>query len=116
MGDQKRGTTREPRGQKQRTRAAAEARRIYGDLFTPEERDTLDGALLAGDLTQEVALLRVLVRRAVEAETDLETVSRAIARLAQLLKIQHVLTGDAAKGLDEALAKVLAEIGTEIGL
>jgi hypothetical protein len=107
---------RPPRARSQKAKVTAEARRIYGDLFTSEERDSLDGALLAGDLTQEVALLRVLVRRAVADETDLETVSRALARLAQMLKVQHVLTGDAAKGLDEALAKVLAEIGTEIGI
>jgi hypothetical protein len=91
-------------------RAAETAHRFYDDLFTDEERDSLDGALLAGDLTREIALLRIVVRRAVAVGEPTETIPRAIARLGQILRVQHVLSGDAAHGLDEALAKVLEEI------
>jgi hypothetical protein len=95
-------------------RSSEAARRFYDDLFTDEERDSLDGALLAGDLTQEIALLRIVVRRAVAVGEPTETISRAIARLGQILRVQHVLSGDAARGLDEALAKVLEEISAEM--
>ncbi len=97
-------------------RATAAARRLYGDLFTPEERDSLDDALLAGDLTHEIELLRVLVHRATLAGESIENISRAMGRLGQMLRVQHVLSGDAARGLDAALAKVLEEIGAEIGV
>jgi hypothetical protein len=100
-------------------RAPATARSAlggYGDLFSAPERASLEEALTAGDLTEEVALLRVLVRRAVESGESLETVSRALARLGQLLKLQHVLSGDSARSLDDALARVLQEIGAEIGM
>lgn len=97
-------------------RATAAARRMYGDLFSHEERVSLDEALAAGDLTEEVALLRVLVHRAVEVGESLENLSRALSRLGQLLKVQHLLSGDSARSLDDALARVLQEVGTEIGL
>lgn len=96
------------------------ARHFYLDLFTAEERAALAGAVEGNDLEQEVRLLRVLIRRAVAEGgpkgTPLETVSRALGRLAQMMRVQHVIAGEAAKSLDEALAKVLEEIATEVGL
>lgn len=98
----------------------ATARHFYLDLFTAEERAALAGAVEGNDLEQEVRLLRVLIRRAVAEGgpkgTSLETVSRALGRLAQMMRVQHVIAGEAAKSLDEALAKVLEEIATEVGL
>lgn len=96
-------------------RANEVARRLYQDLFTSGERAALAGAAESNDLEQELGLLRVLIRRSVAEGQDLETVSRSIARLAQALRVQHVVKGQAAKNLDEALAKVLAEVGAEMG-
>jgi hypothetical protein len=98
------------------SRSLKAARQLYGDLFSADERSSLGQALVAGDLSEEVALLRVLVHRAVESGESLETISRALARLGQLLKLQHVLSGDSARSLDDALARVLQEVGAEIGL
>ncbi len=95
---------------------AATARRLYADLFSAEERAALASALASDDLEQEVALLRVLIRRAAAEGVSLETLSRAMGRLAQMLRVQHVLRGQAARSLDEALARVLEEIGNELGL
>ncbi len=97
-------------------RANAAARRLYQNLFTSEERAALAGAAESNDLEQELGLLRVLIRRSVAEGLDLETVSRSIARLAQVLRVQHLLSGDAARGLDEALARALEEIGNELGI
>jgi hypothetical protein len=96
--------------------AAAKARRLYEDLFDPEERAALGAAAERDDLEPEVTLLRVLIRRGVEQGEDLETLSRSIGRLAQALRVQRVLKGDAAKSLDEALARALEEIGNELGI
>jgi hypothetical protein len=97
-------------------RANAAARRLYQDLFTSDERAALAGAAESNDLEQELGLLRVLIRRSVAEGLDLETVSRSIARLAQVLRVQHVVKGQAAKNLDEALARALEEIGNELGI
>ncbi len=92
------------------------ARRLYESLFSAEERAALKEAVEGNDLQQEVELLRVLIRRGVAEGLDLETLSRAMGRLGQLLRVQHVIAGQAAKSLDEALAKALEEIAAEIGL
>jgi len=117
MTDEEKKQTKQASGQRARqAQATAAARRLYQDLFTAEERVALAGAAESNDLEQELGLLRVLIRRGVAEGLDLETLSRSIARLAQALRVQHVVRGQAAKNLDEALARALEEIGNEIGL
>ena len=103
-------------GTGRRGRETAEARRLYQDLFSDAERAALAGAAERQDLDQELELLRVLIRRSVAEGQDLELVSRSIGRLAQALRIQRVLKGEAAKNLDEALARALEEIGNQLGI
>lgn len=97
-----------------RSRPSAVARRLYQSLFSEEERKALAGAVEGNDLEQEVELLRVLIRRGVAEGVDLETLSRSLGRLAQILRVQHVIRGQAAKNLDDALARALAEIANEL--
>ena len=97
------------------SRPRSEVRQLYHGLFSSEERAALEGAAEGNDLDQEVDLLRVLIRRGVADGVDLETLSRSLGRLAQMLRVRHVIRGDAAKSLDEALARVLEEIGNEVG-
>jgi len=96
--------------------ANAAARRLYFDLFTPDERAALADAAEDNDLHQELALLRMLIRRGVAEGVDLETISRAMGRLAQMMRVQHVIRGQAVKNLDDALAKALEEIANEMGM
>ena len=96
--------------------SSATERKLYRDLFTSEERAALAGALETNNLEEELGLLRVLIRRGVAEGLDLETLSRSIARLAQALRVQHVVRGQAARNLDDALARALEEIGNELGL
>jgi hypothetical protein len=91
-------------------------RKLYQDLFTPEEQAALAGAVESDDLEQELGLLRVLIRRGVADGVDLETLSRSIARLAQAARVQHVVRGQSTRNLDDALARALEEIGNELGL
>ncbi|HLH73470.1 MAG TPA: hypothetical protein VKX96_09305 [Chloroflexota bacterium] len=91
-------------------------RRLYEDLFSADERAALADAVASSDLEQEVALLRVLIRRGVAEGVDLETLSRSLGRLVQMLRVQRVIQGQAAKSLDEALGRVLEEIGNEMGI
>jgi hypothetical protein len=116
MADVAKGRLRAGGSRGKGARANEAARRLYQDRFTSEERAALTGAAESNDLEQELGLLRVLIRRGVADGQDLETVSRSIARLAQALRVQHVLKGQAARNLDEALARALEEIGNELGI
>jgi hypothetical protein len=96
----------------------------YGRNFKPDETQDLEAA--SGGLSDEVALLRVMIRRVVELATgggssgDLEkaiaalnTLGTAATRLANLLKTEKKLAaGDSemSKALNKALDDVLAEL------
>jgi hypothetical protein len=91
-------------------------RRFYEGLYTDDERAQLGDALRSADLASEVELLRILIERAVLSKESNDVVSQMIGRLSQVLRVQHQLSGDSARSLDEALARVLAEVGSELGL
>lgn len=116
MADEVMKRRRDERGVTNGEPRTERGRRLYRHLFTPEERAALGEAAETNDLEQEVDLLRVLIRRAVADGTDLETVSRSLGRLGQLLRVQRVIRGEAAQSLDAALARALEEIGNELGM
>ena len=97
-------------------RTPESGRELYGGLFTSEEQAALADGVESNDLEPELDLLRVLIRRGVAEGVDLETVSRSIARLAQALRVQHVVRGQASRSLDEALPRVLEEVRDELVL
>jgi len=80
---------------------------FYGRLYTERELEDLAVAAAAGDLSDEIALLRVRIRRAVEEGVDLDIISRALGRLTQMLKAQHILSGDALDEFSQAMREVL---------
>ncbi|MCL5110598.1 MAG: hypothetical protein M1401_17375 [Chloroflexi bacterium] len=86
----------------------------YEDCLTPADRDALSRATATG-LDEETALLRVLIRRALVEGKPATQVAYLVDCLTRLLKARHVLTGKAAKSLDEALAKALDAIAAEMG-
>jgi hypothetical protein len=88
---------------------------FYAELFTAEELADLARASGEPSLDDEVALLRVAIRRGVTSGESLETIGRSVQRLAQTLKLARALRGDALRNLEEALARVLDEIGAEMG-
>jgi hypothetical protein len=119
MPDEEKQPKKRAAGQRARqAQATAAARRLYDKLYQPDELAELRTAANGGtaDLSREIELLRVLVRRAVESGAALDVVSQAIARLATIVRANHQVSGDAARSLDDALARVLREIGVEIGL
>jgi hypothetical protein len=94
---------------------------FYDKLFSDEElRDV--GRLAAGDasLDEEIAMLRVAMRRVLEAPLDpartLQLLSRATGQLATLMRAKRALSGEAADGLADAFAKALDELSTELGI
>jgi hypothetical protein len=89
---------------------------FYGRLYTAGELEDLATAAVAGDLSDEIALLRVRIRRAAEEGVDLDIIIRALGRLTQMLKAQHVLSGDALDEFSQAMQEVVASVTEELGL
>lgn len=97
---------------------------FYSQMFTDLEVKDLE-SVMALDLTGEIAMLRVALRRvfdvvatATEAEGALAALSalgQASTRLAGLLKVQKMVAGsgnvDVAGALSEALSEVIKEFG-----
>lgn len=89
---------------------------FYADLCTAEELDDLTAALGNLGLDDEIALLKVLIRRAVAAGAGAHTIIPAVNALVRALKVRHALRGQEARNLDEALSQALTEIGDELGI
>lgn len=89
---------------------------FYSQFYTAEELEDLASAAVAGDLSDEIALLRVRIRRALEEGVELSVISGALGRLQQLMKAQRVISGDAMSEFEQAMADVLAELTEELGL
>ena len=95
---------------------------FYSGIFS--EREILDAGLLAasGDvsLDEEIGMLRICMRRVLEADIDpatsLQLLSRGVGELAKLMRAKRALTGEAADGLAAAFAKALDELSTELGI
>ena len=62
----------------------------------------------------EIVMLRRQIREA-DQMGDPEAVRRGIETLLKALKVQHVLAGRSAESLADSLAKVLEEVGAELG-
>lgn len=92
---------------------------FYGELFTQEELLDLAGAAARPSLTDEISMLKVLIRRVVAREEDpniLSKVGRAVEQLTKAWRLQRTISGDAAEGLAAAMAQVLDEVSLELGI
>ena len=89
---------------------------FYAGLFTAEEITDLATVAVSEGLDDEIALLRVRIRRAATEGTDLNAISRACGRLTQMLRAQQVLSGETMDRFQAAMSEVLAELTEELGL
>jgi hypothetical protein len=95
---------------------------FYGKTFSEDE--LLDVARLAAadgvSLDEEIGLLRVCMRRVLEADLDpgktLQLLVRGLGQLASLVRAQRALSGEAADGLADAIGRALDELSTELGI
>ncbi len=88
------------------------ARHFYARVLSQEEIAAL--AELAANhpsLQDEIALLKVLIRRKLEEGTDLPTISRAIDALGRALKVQKQTSDEGQRELQDAFLKALVELG-----
>ena len=98
---------------------------FYSPRFSPLELRDLDTALADG-LDDEIALLRVTIRRVFDLATDegedsetwfkaLSTLGMASTRLAGLLRTQKIIQGDTSS-VASALSQALGEVCDELGI
>jgi len=97
---------------------------IYRKHFSHEEIDDLETALQTG-LQDEIALLRILLKRTFalangiedleESTKTLNALGAATTRLSGLLRVDKILGGGGGNAA-EAIATAISEVATELGL
>lgn len=88
---------------------------FYAPALAGAERGDLAAAAGLAGLAGEIAMLRLLIRRGVE-EGDVEAARRGVETLCRALKVQRALEERPADSLAGAFARVLDEIGNELGV
>jgi len=95
---------------------------FYDNMFSDEELLDVGRLATAGDVSvdQEISMLRIAMRRVLEAPIDparaLQLLGRACGQLATLMRAKRALSGEAADSLAGAFAKALDELSTELGI
>ena len=95
---------------------------FYDNMFSDDELLDVGRLATAGDVSvdQEISMLRIAMRRVLEAPIDparaLQLLGRASGQLATLMRAKRALSGKAADGLADAFAKALDELSTELGI
>ena len=87
--------------------------RLYDLALSEAERLQLDEARRVEGFDEEIALLRVRLRRLFEErpEDDLKLLLQAVAILMRAAAVKHRLSPAAADDLSQGLANVIAQIG-----
>jgi hypothetical protein len=114
-GEGARGRGRGGREKTAPPRVGEESLGLYTDCLQEEDRAALAQVSGSG-LEQEMAVVRLLIRRAIADGRPAREVAQLLTCLSGLLKTQHVIAGKNAKQLDEALAAALDAIAVEMGI
>lgn len=92
-----------------------EAANFYGDVLDRAERARLDEAAAIDGLDDEVALLRVRLRRAIEERPeDYALMLRGIALLVRAVAARYRLSPKSRRDLSESLAATIEQIGAAL--
>jgi len=93
---------------------------FYAQFFTQEELLDLAQTVTNPSLADEIGILKVLIRRVIarkeNPEEALKLVGRAVDQLTRAWRVQRAISGEAADGLASAMAQVLDELSTELGI
>jgi hypothetical protein len=86
----------------------------YRRLFDEKLKEVIAQAAVERGLADEIGALRVVLARLLLEEDDLSKLVTGVARLAsvtvQAARAQRAIVGEAADGLTEAIAQILAEL------
>ena len=88
---------------------------FYGQDLSPDEQEALVEAATLEGIDREIGVLRVLIRRVVNAG-DVREARRYVETLCRALRARHALDQQAADQLATSLERVLDSIGGELGV
>lgn len=92
----------------------------YRGLFGERLGDLMAQAAADGGVTDELAVLRIVMARLLVEEEDPVTLAKAVSRVAavsiQAARAQRAITGQLAEGLTDALTTILAELEAGSGV
>lgn len=98
-----------------RRKRDAAVRSFYEPALDAADRDDLAEALAVEGLDDEIALLRLRLRRAIEANPDdLQLMTKGIEMLVKAVNARYRLSKEAAADLGESLAATLRGIGGQL--
>ena len=87
---------------------------FYAKVLSQDEITALSElAANRPSLQDEIALLKVLIRRKLEEGSDLSTISRAVDALGRALKVQKQISDEGRQALQDAFMKALLEMEEE---
>jgi hypothetical protein len=92
------------------SRTSKPGTRFYDRVLTQEEIAALSELANNTSLADEIALLKVLIRRKLEEGAELTDVSKAVDALGRALKVQKQISDESHRALQDAMLAVLAEL------
>ncbi len=92
-----------------------EGANFYAQKLSPQDRRALAAAAELEGVDAEIAVLRILIRRLVDAG-DVDAARRGIESLCRTLKARHALDDRSADQLATSLERVLDSLGGEMGV
>ncbi len=95
------------------SRTSKAGTRFYVRVLSQEEIARLAELANNPSLSDEIGLLRVMIRRKLEEGTDLADISKAVDALGRALKVQKQISAAGQRALQDALLTVLTELGKE---
>lgn len=90
------------------------SRAFYTTRLSSEDRQALAEASHLEGVEAEIAILRVLIRRVVDAG-DLDAARKNIDTLCRTLKLRHQLDESSSSRLSASIERVLDSLGSELG-
>jgi hypothetical protein len=88
---------------------------FYAETLSEDEQRALAAAAELSGVDAEIAVLRILIRRVVNAG-DIEAARRNIDTLCRTLKARHALDDRSADQLATSVERVLDSLGGELGV
>jgi len=90
---------------------------FYSRSLDEAERLEMEEAGYVEGIDQEIALLRIKLRRLVESQPDrIDLYLEAANTIARLVRTRYQISKEQKKSLKEAIAKVLTEVAVPLGV
>ena len=90
---------------------------FYSQVLDEAEKESLEEAAQIEGLDDEIAILRVKLRRILEEHPDnIEIQMQAVNTLARLIRTRYKITREQKKSLKDAITTVLTEVAIPLGV